>query len=694
MRTGFFVGLAKDGIRKNKRLYLPYIMACITMITMYFIMISLQYQKSLRYMSGGTTLAGMMKLGAWVIAIFSVMFIFYTNTFLMKKRKKEFGLYHILGMGKRHICRILFWENLISAAISMTGGMILGLLLSKLAELGLLNIMRAEVNFEFYLIPQTFLMTLLIFGALFVLLYFNAVRQIAFTSTVSLLASEKTGEKPPKANWFLGLVGVVCLAVAYVICLKIKSPLAAITYFFLAVVLVIIGTYLVFVASSVVFCKLLQKNKKYYYRTNHFVSVSSMVYRMKRTGAGLASICVLATMVLVMVSSTASLYFGVDDVLERRYPRDVNISCHYQESDILNQDEVNEFADCIFDAARNAGANVDNEMAISYVPMYGLLTDQYVKVNVDSAEMMETSTDDIVGIYLFSIDTYNKYTGENVVLQDGEAIAYCTQITYQAQTIELEEAGEIRIVKKVNKVPVTLDTDIDVVPIISLYVNDIEKTLGNLVKVESVAMEGDPLITYSLSCGFDTGLSKEEQAAFAGRFSQELINSGVAHDIHNPAMVSTAAYDYDDFSVEYRVLERDGYFEMLGGLFYMGIILSIVFLFATALIIYYKQISEGFEDEARFEIMQKVGMTKKEIKQSINSQMLTVFFFPLLLAGVHICFAFPIIRKLLLMFMLNNVTLFAITCLLCFALFALIYMMIYKMTSNAYLKIVSGAENK
>lgn len=696
MRTGFFFGLAKDGIRKNSRMYVPYILSCVSMVAMYFILVSLQYQKTLLQMFGGGTLAKMMKFGSVVVAIFSVLFLFYTNAFFMRKRKKEFGLYHILGMGKRHISRILLWESLIVAVVSLGGGMLVGLLFSKLAELGLLNIMRVDVNYEFYLIPQTFSKTFLIYGILFLALFLNAIRQIRFSNTVSLLASEKTGEKPPKANWLLAVSGVVCLAAAYIICLKIVSPIAALTSFTFAVILVIVGTYLVFIASSVLFCKLLQKNKNYYYRTNHFVSVSSMIYRMKRNGAGLASICILATMVLVIVSSTSCLYLGVDDVMKKRYPRDVNMSFKYENIDSISMENVEEFSKRICEAAKSTGATVDNEMVIPYVPLYGYLEGNYVTLNVDSQEMKDTDAERIISIYLVPVEVYNQYMGKNTGLADGEALACYSQLKFKYSEIELEEAGKISIKETVKKVPPEIDFGMRVTPTITLFVNDIGKTLGNLVNIVSVKNNNRPIVDYHLDYCFDNGLDKDKQQEFSSEFNLKLAESGVTSDKEtvNPATVSTASYDFNSISIEYGAIEKDGYFEIMGGLFYMGIILSIVFLFATVLIIYYKQISEGYEDQARFEIMQKVGMTKKEIRSSINSQMLTVFFFPLLLAGIHICFAFPIIRKLLLLFMLNNVTLFAIICIVCFVIFALFYMLVYRFTSNAYYRIVSGVDNK
>ena len=309
MKTGFYPKLALDGIKKNKRMYLPYILTCIGMVMMQYIIGFLQYSDMLASMPGARTAQEMIKMGVWVIAVFAGIFLFYTNSFLIRHRKKEFGLYNILGMGKRNIGFILFWENLIISVFSVAVGLILGIAFSKLAELGFVNIVNGDVTFAITVSAKAIIQTAAIFGVIFVLLFLNAIRQVRFSSAISLLKSENIGEKPPKGNWFVGILGVVILGAAYYIAVSIKDPLTALTLFFAAVIMVIIGTYLIMIAGSVLFCRILQKKKNYYYKSNHFISVSSMVYRMKRNGAGLASICILATMVLVMISSTRNALY-------------------------------------------------------------------------------------------------------------------------------------------------------------------------------------------------------------------------------------------------------------------------------------------------------------------------------------------------------------------------------------------------
>ena len=336
MKTGFYPKLAFDGIRKNRRMYVPFICTCIGMVMMFYIISYLHYSDTIASMNGGQIMRSTLNLGSIVVGIFSCIFLFYTNSFLIRRRKKEFGLYHILGMGKLNIARILFWETLLTAVISLVLGIGFGILFSKLAELAMARLTHAQIIYSMHISPDSILFTLTVFGCIFILLFFNTLRQVHFSNAITLVKSESVGEKPPKGNILLGLLGMICLAAAYYLAVTVADPVSALGMFFIAVILVIVGTYLIMIASSVLFCRLLQKNKRYYYKANHFVSISSMAYRMKRNGAGLASICILATMVLVMLSTTVSLYFGMDDVLSNRYPYLFNTTFSYDSFDMMS----------------------------------------------------------------------------------------------------------------------------------------------------------------------------------------------------------------------------------------------------------------------------------------------------------------------------------------------------------------------
>ena len=693
MKKGFYPKLAFDGIRKNKKMYLPYILTSIGMVMMYYIIIFLQFSQSIKDAVQSSTVSEILGLGSWVIAIFSCIFLFYTNSFLIKRRKKEFGLYNILGMDKHNLGIILFWETLIIAVISLVIGLAAGIVFSKLAELIFLNLLKSDVTFDLTVSSQGIGLCAIIFTVINILLFFNSLRQVRFSSAISLVRSEQTGEKPPKGNRLLGILGVLLLGGAYYISLSIKEPLQALTLFFVAVIMVIIGTYLVMISGSVLFCRLLQKNKKYYYKSNHFVSVSSMVYRMKRNGAGLASICILATMVLVMISSTTSLYFGEEDALSIRYPREINIDISTLDTDLEKNGQMDNIISDIKNICKNHGVKETGTYTYLSGMISGMITDDG-KVETDINRIDNFSNialGDFSSVYSFifiPVDEYNKIIGTSYTLKDDEAIIYNyrNDSRYGKNVISFNRGQSFKIVKQTDEFVIDTNAAISVTPTMALIVNDIDNATKGLTYNATTAqkIENTGISFHRYYC-FDAGVSPQQQIELSKDIANYLDGNIEKYraDTSNRMFRST---------VESREQNRLDFFGLYGGLFGLGIILSIVFIFAAVLIIYYKQISEGYEDQSRFEIMQKVGMTKNEIRKSINSQLLTVFFLPLIFAGMHLAFAAPIIKKLLLLFNLTNLNLFIVTILISFAAFALFYMIVYKITSSAYYKIVSGAK--
>lgn len=693
MKKGFYPKLAFDGIRKNKKMYLPYILTSIGMVMMYYIIIFLQFSQSIKDAVQSSTVSEILGLGSWVIAIFSCIFLFYTNSFLIKRRKKEFGLYNILGMDKHNLGIILFWETLIIAVISLVIGLAAGIAFSKLAELIFLNLLKSDVTFDLTVSSQGIGLCAIIFTVINILLFFNSLRQVKFSSAISLVKSEQTGEKPPKGNWVLGILGVLLLGGAYYISLSIKEPLQALTLFFVAVIMVIIGTYLVMISGSVLFCRLLQKNKKYYYKPNHFVSVSSMAYRMKRNGAGLASICILATMVLVMISSTTSLYFGEEDALAIRYPREINIDISTLDTDLEKSGQMDNIISDIKNICKNHSVKETGTYTYLSGMISGIITDDG-KVETDINRIDNFSNialGDFSSVYSFifiPVDDYNKIMGTNYTLKDDEAIIYNyrNDSRYGKNVISFNRGQSFKIVKQTDEFVIDTNAAISVTPSMALIVNDIDNATKGLTYNATTAqkIENTGISFHRYYC-FDAGVSPQQQIELSKDIANYLDGNIEKYraDTSNRMFRST---------VESREQNRLDFFGLYGGLFGLGIILSIVFIFAAVLIIYYKQISEGYEDQSRFEIMQKVGMTKTEIRKSINSQLLTVFFLPLIFAGMHLAFAAPIIKKLLLLFNLTNLNLFIVTILISFAAFALFYMIVYKITSSAYYKIVSGAK--
>ena len=674
MKRGFYPRLAWSGMRKNSKLYLPYTLACVGMTAMFYILMHLAYSPALELLSSSGEVSAILRLGSFVIGVFSLLFLFYTNSFLVRRRYKEFGLYNVLGMNKGNISRVLAWEALINALISLVGGLFLGIALSKLAELGLVNIMGGDTDLDLRISVNALEFTTLFYCGIFLLIYLNSLIKIRRSSASELVKSENFGEKPPRANWLFGLAGIVILAAAYYIAVSIKTPLTALSLFFIAVIMVIVATYLIFIAGSVWICRLLQKNKRYYYKKNHFVSVSSMVYRMKRNGAGLASICILATMVLVMISSTTCLYFGTEGALSDRYPRDISISASYSGLDSMTDENISALRSEISAAVGEAGT--ENILDYRCASLAGSLENGVLDLSEASIYSTAMTTYDYVAeVYIVPLSDYNAIAGTNESLSSGEAMIYAYRMDYTDKTFAVDELVSFRVKKVLDSFPIADGSAMaSIAPTVFVIVPDFADTVAKLGG--AVGSSGDEPASLSWNYAFDTPVSDEEETAMCERIGERLSECS-----------ETGGYLY--YSRESLAANRADFYGMYGGLFFLGIMLSIAFICAAVLIIYYKQISEGYEDRRRFEIMQNVGMTKKEIRSSINSQLLTVFFLPLIFAGLHLGFAFPFIHKLLMLFNLSNLPLLIGTTAISFGVFALLYAVVYRVTSNAYYNIVS-----
>lgn len=685
MKFGFYPKLALDGIRKNKRLYFPYILTCVGMVMMFYIIHYLAAMPVLNSMAGGSSTAQALGFGVWIVALFALIFLFYTNSFLMRRRKKEFGLYNILGMGKGNLSLLLLWETAILFALSMTAGLLCGILLSKLAELGLTRILEGEVTYTLTVNAEAVWDTFLIFVPIFGLLCLKNLLQLWHLNAVALLKSESVGEKPPKANYLLGIGGIVLLAAAYYIAVSIQSPLLALSLFFVAVAMVIAATYLIFISGSVMLCRLLQKNKAYYYRKNHFVSVSSMAYRMKRSGAGLASICILSTMVLVMMLGSGSLYFGAEESLHSRYPKDITTSVDYLAYDQergYTKEKAETLLREIHAVIDGFGVTPQNEQCYLRTTVTGLLRSGKLTVNPDVVDDFSLDTYDYVCNVIFvPLDDYNRSMGASETLKDNQVLICCVRRSYDDPVIAMADGTCWQVKKQVEDIMDSGDAAMDAVPSVYIVVRELEPVI-DVLSAELGDAYSDFYCRKKLCYSFDTDLPAQEEIALCDAIRLRVRDM----DISGEGGFYASA-------TECREEERQDFYGTYGGIFFLGIILSIVFLLATVLIIYYKQISEGYEDQARFEIMQKVGMTRQAIRKSINSQMLTVFFLPLLTAALHLSFAFPMVQKLLALFNLRNVPLMLIVMAVTVLVFGVFYAMIYKVTSNAYFSIVSGAQN-
>ena len=681
MKLNLYPKLAFDSIRKNRRLYVPYILTCIGMVVMYYIIGFLKYFSGLETVPHSEIISEFLIMGEFVIAIFAGIFLFYTNSFLIRRRKREFGLYNILGMGKNALTLIIFWETVIIAAISLAIGIPAGIILSKLAELCFVNILQGDVNYSLSVAPAAVLSTFEVFGIIFLLLFISSVLKTRFSTAISLVRSENVGEKPPKANWLLGILGIVLLGGAYYIAVVTENPIAAIFLFFVAVVMVIIGTYLVMISGSVLLCRILQKNKSYYYKPNHFVSLSSMVYRMKRNGAGLASICILATMVLVMISSTASLYYGNENALMRQYPREMDTYYYMNGIEDLSDENIGRLREKLNGYHSEHGLVPQNVIECRQICVAGYLKDGTVETDVSLFDTSEIKiVDEGITEFIFSsLEDYNRIYGTDYSLNDGEALIFTVHGDYSGDTVSFNNGRTLKIVGSVKDYSIDVDAMVSIIPSVVLVVPDLGKAVEGLDRLATY--NGDPMLSYQWVYCFDMGLEPEEQIAYGRDFWR------FCYDLR-----TENSDDFVSITANIREIDRSDFLTLYGGLFFLGLMLSAVFIFAAVLIIYYKQISEGYEDRSRFEIMKKVGMTDRDIRKSINSQLLTVFFLPLAFAALHLGFALPIISRLLLLFNLRNIPLFYLVAAGCFAIFALCYALVYKITSHSYYKIVIGAK--
>lgn len=675
MNASFYFKIAKTNIKNNRKIYFPYILTSICMVMIMYVVSFLANDPMIaKKFAGGATLQGLLKLGVYIIMIFSALFLFYTNSFITKRRKREFGLMSVLGMGKKNISLVMLWENIIVDFTSIAVGLVLGLLLSKLAQGVLFNILgESAAPLDFSVNLTDMLMTVLVFIVIFAVIFFDSIRQITFTNTIDLLHSSNKGEKEPKANYIMAVIGVVFLGVGYALSQLVQQAYSAISLFFVAVIFVIVGTYALFIAGSVALAKVLKKNKAYYYKPSHFVSVSGMTYRMKRNGAGLASICILSTMVLVMLSTTVCMFAGVEKTSQLRYPMDVTTMIGLSNS---TEEECAVFEAEMHKKADNLGVKIERE--VEYNTWNAYVEDKNTGVFRTGEASSEVNP---VQLNFFSIDAYNdtNLTGEKISLGDGEALILTYDCEYSFDTFEINDVKlSVKEVKPTNGNFTFLATLFsNSIPQILVFTNDSAADLYRQVKNVS---DGEKCYV-NRYIGWDVSDCDDETLdQLCSDIRQIWLDGNTAENTDwTLSTVYTDTY-VNDFN--YQVATY-------GGLFFLAIILGLVFISGTVLIMYYKQVTEGYEDAERYEIMKKVGMTEREIKKSINSQILTVFFAPLIAAGVHIAFAYNMIKLILRVMVAAAGSAFFYTTLICYAVFAVFYIAVYLITSKAYYRTIS-----
>lgn len=683
MKTGFYSKIAFNNIKKNYRFYIPHMLTGAGLLACFYIILTLALDERLAKVRGGNYLPAFMGIGTAVMAILSGILMLYTNSFLMKQRKREFGLYNILGMEKRHVGKVIFYEMLISSFISITFGLILGVLFYKLSSLLICGLLAVDVVLGFYFIKlSTLIPAAVFFLLLYLLTYLYNRISIARMKPVDLLKSSNHGEKEPKVKWFLFVIGLITLGGGYYIALTTESPLKAIFYFFVAVLLVIIGTYCLFVAGSIFILKLLKKNEKYYYNKKHMTAVSGLIYRMKQNAVGLASIAILATGVLVMISTTVSLYSGMQETLKDNYPQQLYFSAGYREDDNrLEEIPQDTLAEIVYKAAEEQGVAVAATKTQRYLEVSYLYKNGSLVPRVEKADQIDIAS--LVTVTFISQEEYEGLTNEKLNLGSND-IAICSINTKIDDEVVAAESLTIH------------DKNYRIADVLTIF--PIESRMTNTVNCYGVVVADNKTLDeiYKAQKNVYGDYASEYTNRLAVTYEDPEKACKVGHEMYNIIFneISSIAEQYKgsnkSWSMGFDALwdTRESMYGMYGTLLFLGIILGLVCLFATALIIYYKQISEGYEDRQRFQIMQKIGMSSDEIKKSIKGQILLVFFLPLLVAGVHVVFAFPILVKMLRIMLLSSTWLFIGCSIAVYLLFALVYVCIYLGTAKTYYQIV------
>lgn len=663
MSSKIYGKLAITNLKNNRKTYVPYILMAVLSVVMYYIVggmaqgnngLSKNVKMIMGYMNG-------------LLMIFSVIFLFYTNSFLIKRRKREIGIYNILGMGKGHIAKMLAIEAVITAFISIFGGILLGIVFGKLMYLVLGKLLHYDISVKFTVEIPVLEKTFVFFMAIFVLILLYNLLQIRIVSPVELLHGSDQGEREPKTKWLLAIVGAILLGTGYYIAQTTGNPLDAMTKFFFAVVCVVLGTYGLFIAGSIAVLKMLKKNKKYYYQAKHFTAVSGMVYRMKQNAVGLANICILSTMVLIMVSTTVCLYAGMNDIISVRYPRECEVTIY--RTNTQTEEKVHTIIEEII---RKNNTKAENERIYHSGELTGYLDGNKMILDPDKYYSDKTSS----SVVLIPLADYNRLEEKNETLNDGEVLLFSTQTkSYGQNEIYLDDT-KFNVKKELDKSQLDEKNNDKDIPITYMIMKDEEQILNILKQTYEKSTQNDETKASLMAMTY--------YEAFDMKGSSEL-KKNVEQQIRT---VLSEQVPETFCSCSGRQINKDSFYELYGSLFFMGMYLGFMFLMVTVLIIYYKQISEGYDDKGRYKIMQQVGMDKQEVKKSIRSQVLMIFFLPLIMAIIHVAAAFKVITKLLAMFSMTNITLFIECTIATIIVFAVIYCIVFMVTEREYYRIV------
>ena len=673
-----YLRLAWSNLKNSRQFYLPYVIAGMLSAMMFYTMCAIQGNDGLSKMRGGSSVQIVLYFGVVVVGVFVSIFLFYTNSFIMKRRKKELGVYNILGMEKIHVAKIMAWETVFSFLIAVGGGLITGIVFQKLLTMFLYRLTGLEAAIPFYISGWGCLHTAGMFGAIYVCILLYNLMQIRLSNPVELLHSGNTGEREPKTKIIQAVLGILCIVTGYYIAITTDNPVKAVSLFFVAVMLVIVGTYFLFNAGSIAFLKLLRKNKRYYYQTRHFTTVSGMIYRMKQNAVGLANICILSTMVLVVISMTVCMYAGIEDELKTQYPAELEL-IFYDPDGQQDAQTFNRMADEIERVIKENGRVITGKQKGSYVGTAVAMTGNKITA-------LDRSAMDFSNMYVLEImtkDGFEEYMQETIPdIPDG-SVAVMMDSVYEQDTIVMGNTEYP--VEQSMKFPIRNAVSEFVDGSVILIVKD-ENALENMRKqlaaMETEAYGEERTVDLTYVMNFDMSGTGEEKIACANAVRERV--SEWQNDETNPKTMRL------DCNVISRAEGHIDYETSNGGLLFLGLFLGSMFLMITVLIIYYKQISEGYEDKERFAIMEKVGMSNEEVKATIRSQVRMVFFLPLATAACHLAAAYPMLKKLLALVSLYNGTLFAWCLAGTVLVFGLIYLAVFIITSKSYYKIVGN----
>ncbi|MFC2678614.1 MAG: FtsX-like permease family protein [Granulicatella sp.] len=652
--------LAVSNLKKNRTLYIPFSIASITMMVITYILLALSTNKTILQSNGGNTVVMALGFGVVIMLLVSTLTMIYANGFVMKNRSKEFGLYSILGLGRSQIQLLQVIEMLLFSVINLIVGLVLGVLLNRLAFALLLKAMRFTVPISYEFQFASVIIIGILFSGIFVfLMILNAIK-IRVSRPLELLREKKSGEKTGRFLSIRALIGVAILGYAYYISQSIESPIKALGWFFVAVLLVVIATYILFDAGSIALLRFLKNRKTFYYRPINFISVSNLIFRMRKNAMGLASICILSTMVLVTLGTTGSLQFGAQEVINKTSPTDFDFRGMYR-----NPEEVAEYSKEVKQLSASVSSKVTDFYEYSYILTAGNHEGDVLNTNFKQLGALPEAM-----LVLISVEDYNRNTGENLTVQSGEMLL-----------------GEESFKKKPTFNQVSLgDNTFSVAQVID-------------VKKFSKIAVANPNITDHSYIGI---LNEEDMVKVVPYYSKENDGGHRTYTRQYVALWNTSSQTDDEKKKELELYQQsdiaggiDGkieiaqlLFQFYGSLLFLGILLAIAFSVGAVLVIYYKQVSEGYEDRERYVILKKIGIDQPMIHQSINRQVLIVFFLPLLTAFLHTALSYNMVSKIVLIFGIKG-SIIALTMLAVAGVFMIAYFLIYKITSREYFKIIN-----